>query len=140
MACNGLNKNEALQGIQHCITDAVKENSPYVYHSLGGLMELLQRKETIIDEFCLQRLNIARHLVNCEGALDIHKQILITFSRRNRDFKCINVAFSNTSTQKLGLHMVLNLVNATLDDTLHPKSYDERDDACGPIMLGLGGT
>lgn len=139
-ACNELENNETLQGIQRRIVDGVKEHSPYVYHGIGGLMELSRRKEAIIDEFRLRRLNTARHLVSCEGALDIQKQIILAFSRRDCDFKRLNIAINNAFDQKLGLHAILNTINATLDGTFDPKSYDERDDARGAIMLGLGGT
>lgn len=139
-ACRKLQKNEVLLGIQRRLLEGVREHSPYAYHGIGGLMEVLRRKESIIDEFRLRRLNDARHLVVIEGALDVSKQIYIALSRTDCDIKRVNVTLRNAMEQNLGLHRILELVNATLDNRYHPKNYNERDDARGTLMLQLGGS
>jgi hypothetical protein len=78
--CDNLGDNENLKKVIARYTDGVHDNSPLVFHGIGGLIEVVHHKTLLIDVLCLCCLNDVRKLVGQEGVIDVHKQMLVALS------------------------------------------------------------
>jgi hypothetical protein len=79
-ACDNLGKNENLQKIITRYTYGIHQNAPLVFHGIGGLIDVSRRETLENESLRLQRLNDVRKLLGKEGALDVHKQMLLAIS------------------------------------------------------------
>lgn len=61
--CQNLEGNESLKGIIHRANHGIHKNANFAYHGIGGLIELLQRKNTQIEALRLHGLNQAKRLI-----------------------------------------------------------------------------
>lgn len=124
--CDNLRKNEYLEKIIARYTDGVHDNSPLVFHGIGGLVEVVRRKTSIIDALHLHRLNDARKIVRKEGVIDVHKQMLVALSTQRipRIDHVLRVGFRHGA----GIHSMLEMIKRAAAGTYHPKGYNEEDD------------
>jgi hypothetical protein len=137
-ACNALGQNENLQNIIARYTDGVHENATLAYHGIGGLIDLVHRKTSVIDVLRLRRLNDVRKLVGKEGVIEVHKQMLMALSthRIPRIDRVLRRGFRNGA----GLHSILELIKKAAEGTYHPKAFDEEEDLQALLFLRLGGA
>lgn len=136
--CDNLGNNENLKKIIARYTSGVHDNSPLVFHGIGGLVEVVRRKTSVIDALRLTRLNVARKLVGQEGIIDVHKQMLLALStqRISRIDHVLRVGFKRGAS----IHSMLETIKRAANGTYHPKGYNEEDDLQGLLFLRLGGA
>jgi hypothetical protein len=67
--CAGLGQNKYVQKIITRYTDGIHENTPLVYHGVGGLIDVVHRKLSAIDRLRLHWLNDMQKLAEKEGVL-----------------------------------------------------------------------
>jgi hypothetical protein len=136
--CDGLSNNEFLNKIIARYTNGIHDNSPLVFHGIGGLVEVVRRKTSLIDVLRLRRLNDARKLVGQEGVIDVHKQMLVALSTQRipRIDHVLRVGFKHGA----GIHSILEMIKRAAAGTYHPKGYDEEDDLQALLFLRLGGA
>jgi hypothetical protein len=79
-ACNSLGQDTHLQNIIARYTNGVHDNASLVFHGIGGLIEVVHWKMSMINTLHLCHLNNARKLVRQESIIDIHKQMLLALS------------------------------------------------------------
>jgi hypothetical protein len=136
--CDDLGDNEYLQNIIARFTDGVHDNSPLVYHGIGGLVQVVRRKTSMINALRLGRLNDARNLIGKEGVIDVHKQMLLALSTQRipRIDHVLRMGFKRGAS----IHAMLETVKKAAAGTYHPKGYDEEDDLQALLFLRLGGA
>lgn len=136
--CDNLGNNEYLKKIIVRYTYGVHDNSPLVFHGIGGLVEVVRRKTSTIDVLRLSRLNAARKIIGQEGVIDIHKQMLLALSTQRipRIDRVLRTGFKHGA----GIHSMLEMIKRAAAGTYHPKSYDEEDDLQALLFLRLGGA
>lgn len=136
--CGDLGDNVYLKKIIARYTNGVHDNSPLVFHGIGGLVEVVRRKTSLIDVLRLRRLNDARKLVGQEGVIDVHKQMLVALSTQRipRIDHVLRVGFKHGA----GIHSILDMVKRAAAGTYHPKGFDEEDDLQALLFLRLGGA
>jgi len=74
LPCQQLTKNSRLEGIMSRMEGGVHEYSNLVYHSIGGLIEIIRRKVGEVRTLKLRILNDARKLANKAKVIDEFKQ------------------------------------------------------------------
>ena len=136
--CNSLGNNEYLKNIIDRYTNSIHNNSPLVYHGIGGLVEVVHRKTSSIDVLCLHHLNDARKLVGQEGVIDVYKQMLVTLSTQR--IPHIDHVLHMGFKRGAGIHLMLKTIKRAAVGTYHPKGYDEKDDLQALLFLHLGGA
>jgi hypothetical protein len=136
--CNGLGNNQYIQKIVARITNGIHENTPLIYHGIGGLIETVHRKTKAIDVLRLRRLNDLRNLIGKEGIINIHKQLLLAISsqRISRVDHVLRVAFRRGTE----IQSMLQLVKKAAEGTYHPRGFDEVEDLQALLFLRLGGA
>jgi hypothetical protein len=136
--CDDLRNNEYLENIIARYTDGIHDNSPLVFHGIGGLVEVVRRKTSVIDVLRLRRLNDARKLIGQEGVIDVHKQMLVALSTQRipRIDYVLRLGFKHGA----GIHSMLETIKRAAAGTYHPKGYDEEDDLQALLFLRLGGA
>jgi hypothetical protein len=136
--CDDLRNNEYLEKIIARYVNGIHENTPLVYHGIGGLVNIVHRKIQAINLLRLRRLNDLKTLVGREGTLDIHKQMLLAISSRRipRVDHVLRVGFRHGT----GIHAMLELINKAAAGTYHPKGFDEEEDLQALLFLRLGGA
>jgi len=136
--CDDLGNNEYLHKIVTRVAKGVHENSALVYHGIGGLIDIVRRKTQTIDELRLRRLNELRKLVGKEGAIDMHKQMLLAISSQRipRVDRVLRVGFRRGA----GIQTMLELIKKAAEGTYHPKGFDEEEDLQALLFLRLGGA
>ncbi|KAH9990725.1 hypothetical protein BJV77DRAFT_1060936 [Russula vinacea] len=90
------------------------------------------------NALCLHCLNDVRKLVEREGTLDVHKQILLAISSQRipRIDHVLCVGFRHGA----GIHSMLELIKRAAQGTYHLKGFDEEDDLQALLFLRLSGT
>jgi len=71
--CLYLPKNKSLEGIINRLDNGVHVNSPYAYHGMGGLQEVLHQQLDMIAFLQLRGLNQMRALLGKATALSDYK-------------------------------------------------------------------
>jgi hypothetical protein len=133
-----LGENEYLKNIIARFTDGIRDNSPLVFHGIGGLVEVVCHKTSMIKVFRLGRLNDSRKLVGQEGVIDVHKQMLLALSTQRipRIDHVLRMGFK----RGVGIHSMLETIKRAATGTYHPKGYNEEDDLHALLFLCLGGA
>jgi hypothetical protein len=136
--CDDLCNNEYLRKIVVRYTNGVHENTPAVYHGIGGLIDIIHRKTQGINALRLCRLNDLKKLVGKEGSIDIHKQLLLAISSQRipRVDRVLHVGFHHGT----GIHGMLKLIKKAAEGTYHPKGFDEEEELQALLFLRLGGA
>lgn len=137
-ACTSLKENRMLEGILARIENGIAENTPYLYHGISGLTELLKRKSLRIEVQHLQGLNHARTLLGKATALDSYKQFLVAMS--SGEVECVPKLVRIALGQKKGIRAILELLDRAAKDLYHPKSFSEIDELRGILLWRLGGN
>jgi hypothetical protein len=137
-ACERLTENGNLQGVLRRIKTGVHENTHLTYHSIGGLVTIVQRKIGEVCTLCLRRLNDAQKLAGKAIALDDFKQwVMAIGSGKVEHVDClvrVNLA------RKGGIRNLLDLYDHAARQVYHPRNYTEEDNLHGLLLWRLGGA
>jgi hypothetical protein len=136
--CDALGNNEHLNKIIARYTDGIHDNSPLVFYGIGGLVEVVHHKASMINALRLGRLSDARKLIGSEGVINVHKQMLLALSTQR--IPCIDHVLCMGFRCGASVHAMLETVKRAAEGTYHPKGYDEEDDLQALLFLHLGGA
>ena len=136
--CDDLGNNKYLQRIIARFTSGIHENTPLVYHGVGGLIDIVHRKTQAINTLRLRHLNDLKKLVGKEGTINIHKQLLLALSSQRIPWvdRVLHVGFRHGT----GIQAMLELIKKAAEGTYHPKGFDEEEDLQALLFLHLGGA
>ena len=67
-------------GIMDWIKYGAHENIPLVYRGVGGLMTIVWRKNDMVSQLHMSKLNDSRRLLVKVGALEDHKQLILAIA------------------------------------------------------------
>jgi hypothetical protein len=135
-ACDSLRKNENLKKIIVRYTNSIYENTQLVYHSITSLIDVVCQKTLTINGLCLRYLNDAKKLVDHKGVIDVHKQMLMALSIQY--IPHIDCVLHVTFDHGRGIHSMLELIKKAVEETYHPKSFNEEDNLQALLFLWLG--
>ena len=124
--CQDLRNNKFLEGIVMRIEYGIAENTPFAFHGINGLIELLNRKNEHIEFHRLRGLNQARNLLRKATVLDDYKRFLVAIAsgKVQRVDALIRVALG----QNKGIVAILNLFESAAIGLYHPKSFTEKEE------------
>jgi len=136
--CEMLTENANLQGVIQRIETGIHENTSLVYHSIGGLITLVRRKDSQVKVLRLRRLNDAKKLAGKAIALDDMKRwvMAVGSGKVERVDRLVRVNLA----RKGGIRNLLDLYDRAAKQVYHPRNYTEEDDLRGLLLWRLGGA
>jgi hypothetical protein len=136
--CEMLTKNASLQGVLQRMETGVHENTHLAYHSVGGLVTLVRRKQGEVKALRLRKLNDARKLAGKAVVIDDLKQwvMAVGSGRVERVDRLVRVNLA----RKGGIRNLLDLYDRAAQQIYHPRNYTEEDELRGLLLWRLGGA
>ncbi|KAF6753578.1 hypothetical protein DFP72DRAFT_1010378 [Ephemerocybe angulata] len=136
--CHELQDNNTLRGIQERIEKGVNENSPYAYHGIAGLIDLLKLKKNNIEFHRLRGLNHARKLLSQAVSITDHKRLLTAVASGcvQRVERIVHLGLK----QKQGIAAIINKIKLAADGVYKVKSYTDRERFLSTLLWRLGGA
>ena len=136
--CTTLSKTSNLQGVLQRLETGVHENTPLAYHSIGGLVTLVRRKQGEIKALRLRKLNDAQKLAGKAVAIDDLKRwvMAVGSGKVERVDRLVRVNLA----KKGGTRNLLDLYDRAAQQVYHPKGYTEEDELRGLLLWRLGGA
>jgi hypothetical protein len=116
-----LTDNANLQGILQQIETGVHPNTPLLYHSVGGLVTLVQRKTGEVKVLHLKRLNNVNQLVGKAVALDDMKHWVMAIG--SCKVEQVDHLVRVNPTRKGGIQNLLDLYDHATQQVYHPRNY-----------------
>ncbi|KAI0027796.1 hypothetical protein K488DRAFT_80975 [Vararia minispora EC-137] len=116
---------------------SIHENTRWIYHGAGGLLELLRRKDEQRRNVVLLHLNQARHLAHVEGVLSTHKSILRAIA--SKKLANIDQALRVAMRQGMSAHSILQVIADISSGKYRPKGFTNDDRHVALVLLRLGG-
>ncbi|KAF5376672.1 hypothetical protein D9615_007901 [Tricholomella constricta] len=137
-SCARLEGNMALEGIVSRMKEGVKEGNNFAYHGMGGLHELLKRKNKQIEFYRLRGLNQGRVLATRATSLSDHKRFLnaVAAQKVERLDRIIRVGLN----QKQSISSLLEQCLKAAKGLYKPKTFEEEDYMRGLLLWKLGGN
>ena len=136
--CHELTSTPFYVGIMDRIRHGVHENSPLMYHGVGGLIEVARRKSEQVRQVQMTKLNTSRKLLGKATALDNHKQwmMAIASGRVDRVAPLVQAGLKH----RAGIKTLIQEYGRAADKLYRPKGYTHEDIMRSIVMLRLGGT
>jgi len=137
-ACEGLRENNIYAGIVDRIHEGAHENTPLMYHPIGGLVEIVRRKINHINQLQLTTLNQTRKLTGKAATLDDHKQwiLAVASGRADRVAALVQAGIK----RKAGVRGLIADYELAAKRLYKPKSYSKEEIMKSIVMLRLGGS
>ncbi|KAI9432593.1 hypothetical protein H4582DRAFT_2132159 [Lactarius indigo] len=123
--CQALTSIPIYISIMDRIQHGVHENSPLIYHGIGGLVEVARRKTEQVRQLRLTKLNASQRLLGKATALDNHKQWIMAIARLKH---------------KAGIKSLIQQYERAAEKLYQPKGYSNEDLMRSIVMLRLGGA
>jgi len=136
--CDDLCNNKYLQNIMARFTNGIHENATLVYHGISGLIKIVHRKTKAVDLLRLRCCNDLKKLIGKEGAIDVHKQLLMAMSSQR--IPCVDQVLRIGFHHGTGIQTMLELIKKAAEGSYHPKGFDEKEDLQALLFLHLGGA
>jgi hypothetical protein len=136
--CEMLTNNPNLEGVLQRMETGVHENSHLAYHSVGGLVALVRRKQGEVKALRLRKLNDARKLAGKAVVIDDLKQWVMAMGsgRVEHVDRLVRVNLA----RKGGIQNLLDLYDRAAQQIYHPRNYTEEDELRGLLLWRLGGA
>ena len=136
--CRALTSIPLYTSVMDRIRYGVHENTPLVYHGVGGLVEVARRKTEQVRQLRLTKLNTSRKLLGKATALDDHKQwmMAIASGRVDRVASLVQAGLKH----KAGIKTLIHQYERAAEKLYQPKGYTNEDLMCSIVMLRLGGA
>ncbi|KAH8995049.1 hypothetical protein EDB86DRAFT_2804872 [Lactarius hatsudake] len=135
--CQALLSNDKFMKVLARAQDGVQDHTPYKYHGLTSLAEIAHKKEHTIEIFRLRRINDTKKLVQREGVISLHHQVLLAMSTEKvpRLDRVLRVA----SERNMSVAAILELLRKAALGIYRPRNFDEEEDLQMLLFLRLGG-
>jgi len=137
-SCASLPKNKSLEGIITRLENGVHLKLPFIYHGVGGLIEVLHRKGEQNQFLRLRGLNQARSLLGKATALSDYKRLVLAIAsgKVSRVSQVVNIALE----QRKGVNGIISTLQDAAKGFYHPRSYTEEEDMWGLLTWRLAGN
>ncbi|KAF4596881.1 hypothetical protein EYR40_007427 [Pleurotus pulmonarius] len=136
--CQQLEENEILQGIIRRMEVGVHPNARLAYHSIGGMMAIIQKKNNQLDSTRFRTLNNARKLIRQGASLEQSKELIMAIGsgRVERVERVLKAGL----TSNRGLKGLIVMYERAATQVYRPRTFDERDAMRGLLLWRMGGA
>ena len=136
--CRALTSVHLYISIMDRIRNGVHENTPLIYHGIGGLVEVARRKTEQVRQLRLTKLNASKKLLGKAAALDDHKQWMMAIASGQVDWVASLVQAG--LKHKAGIKTLIHQYERAAEKLYQPKGYSNEDLMRSIVMLRLGGA
>ncbi|RDB18817.1 hypothetical protein Hypma_014567 [Hypsizygus marmoreus] len=136
--CHALTSTTLYEGIIHRIENGVHENTPLIYHGVGGLLVVVKKKGNQVDQLRMTKLNNSKKLLGKATALEDHKQwiMAVASGKVDRVAALVQAGLKHHA----GVRGLIREYERAAQKLYTPKGYTEEDLMRSVVMLRLGGT
>jgi hypothetical protein len=136
-SCRDLLNHAIIQGIMERDELGARENTPYQWLSYNHTSQLLHRKNNLINDLKLARLNLERSLLRRARSLSDFKRFLFAVSRGN--IPRLHSLVATAQKRGSSIRRILELIDLAVQQVYKPKGYSETDFQRQFLFLKLGG-
>jgi hypothetical protein len=130
--------NNIVEGIQDRIERGVHENSPLKYQPIGGLVELVRRKNEQLQILRITKHTISRRLATHARSLDDHKKFVMALGEGH--VQRVDALIRAGLGRGAGVRGLLQLLDRANQGLYKPKGFSEEEMLRSILFLWLGGS
>jgi hypothetical protein len=136
--CKQLLTHRTVEGILHRITSGIHINTTYVFQPIGGLIEILRKKNTQLDEMQFKQLVMSQTLATWARTVGQYEQFVMAMSKGsvNRLDALLRVGIN----RGVGIRGMLEMLDRAQKGLYKPKNFTEEEMSRGLLFLRLGGA
>ena len=136
--CQALTSVPLYLTIMDRIRNGTHENTPLIYHGVGGLVEATRRKTEQVRQLQLTKLNASRKLLGKAAALDDHKEWIMALASNHVDriAPLVQAGLKNNC----GVKTLIYKYGCAAEKLYKPRGYSSEDLMRSIVMLRLGGA
>ena len=137
-ACSRLLTHRIVEGILLRITNGVHANTSFVYQPIGGLIEILRKKNAMLDGLRFKQLSTSRTLAARARTVGQYERLVMAMGegKVNRLDALIRAGLN----RGLGVRGIIDLLDRARKGLYKPKSFTEEEMSRGLLFLRLGGA
>ena len=136
--CQKLTSSSLYTGIMHRIKFSAHENIPLVYHGVGALMAIAQRKTDQFKQLCMSKLNDSQKLLVKASTLEDHKQWILAITSGQVD--CVALLVQAGLKHRARIKTLIQQYERAAEKLYKPKGYTNEDIMRSIVLLQLGGA
>ena len=118
--------------------DGVHENSTLAYQPIGGLIEIVWRKNNQLNVLRITKHTISRRLATHARTLDDYKKFVMALSEGKT--QRVDALIRAGLRRGAGIHGLLQLLDRANQGLYKPKGFTEEEMLRGILFLRLGGS
>ena len=138
--CKDVLTNSILEGILDRIKDGVHENCTLAYQPIGGLIELVRKKNTMLDSMRFMKLTASRKLVTRARTIDDYKKFVLALSEPDGKVKRLDALIRAGLKRGASVRGMFELLDRANKGLYRPKSFTEEEMLRSVLFLRLGGS
>lgn len=138
LACSQLLTHQIIEGILIQIKNGVHVNMSFIYQPIRGLIDILQKKNTMLNGLHFMQLSTLQTLAACARSIGQYEWLVMAMGEGK--VNCLDVLLRAALNHGLGVRGMIDLLDHTRKGLYKPKSFTEEEMSCGLLFLWLGGT
>lgn len=136
--CEALSRANTLAGIESRMATGVAASSSHQYQSFGGLLKVIERKDSQIRSLRLSSFTSTRALQRRTKTLMDYKKLVMALGQQ--DIPRVHSILSTAIRQNLGVNAIFERVTKAANHLLRPKGFQEHEMVLAWLFLVLGGS
>ncbi|KAH9016455.1 hypothetical protein EDB84DRAFT_1590111 [Lactarius hengduanensis] len=127
-----------MEGILTRIKNGIHENTNYAYQPIGGLIEVLRKKNALLDGLRFKQLSTSRTLATWARTVGQYEQLVMAMSEGS--VNRLDALLRAGLNRGLGVRGMMELLDRARKGLYKPKNFTEEEMSRGLLFLWLGGA
>ncbi|KAI0027276.1 hypothetical protein K488DRAFT_91062 [Vararia minispora EC-137] len=136
--CKDLEGDTVISNIIKCAHDGVSEGTQFQYLGMGHLVAITRKKNNTIAELRLKRLNSTRRVDKLVGAVELHKELIVTMSCQK--VQRVDTVLRAGFRCKAGLKSILEMIKLAGAGLYCTQGYTAEEELHALLLYRLGGA
>ena len=136
--CVRLLTHQIIEGILDRIRDGIHANTAYMYQPIGGLIELLRKKNAMIDGMRFKQLSTSRTMATRARTVGQYEQLIMAMSEGS--VNRLDALLRAGINRGVGVRGMMELLDRAQKGLYKPKNFTEEEISHGLLFLRLGGA
>jgi hypothetical protein len=137
-ACSQLLTHRIVEGIMDRIKTGIHKNTTFAYQPIAGLIEILQKKCTMLDGLRFKQLSTSRTLATWARTMGQYEQLVMAMSEGN--VNRLDALLRASLNHGRGVRGMMELLDRARKGLYKPKNFTEEEMSRGLLFLWLGGA
>jgi len=119
--------NSILEGIMDRMKDGIHENCKLAYQPIGGLIELVRKKNEILDSMRFKKLAVSRKLVTRARTIDDYKKFIMALGEPDGKVQRLDALIRAGLKRGASVRGLLELLDRANKGLYKPKNFTEEE-------------